>query len=129
MWGNGVQNEPYNGGQGDRGRQMVEGVGRPSWQRRRRHRLGSSWHSDDRPHLHTDATGTATCTRAPTETRPHEYTQTPVPPGKAGGVRLRAHPRTHDLSPCVYREPSPSLPPPAALSLCCSRSSRPLLSQ
>ena len=56
IWGNGVQNEPYSGGQGDgAGWQILEGVGRPSQQRR------SSGRYQERPRLHAQAT--ATCHR------------------------------------------------------------------
>lgn len=73
IWGNGVQNETYSGDQGDRaGWQILEGVGRPSQQRR------SSVRSQERPHLHAQAT--ATCHR-PTDT--HRELSTWEHPGHA----------------------------------------------
>lgn len=70
IWGNGVQNETYSGGQGDRaGWQILEGVGRPQ----------------ERPHLHAQAT--ATCHR-PTDT--HRELSTWEHPGHDASVQRAA---------------------------------------
>lgn len=37
--------------------------------------MGNSWHSQDRPHLHTEATTTSHSHTASTETHPQGFTQ------------------------------------------------------